>query len=149
MKKLEEWKPKTKLEWLEANIWWPIERVLEKPGEILTEIKWFIQRGKRGWSDCDAWGLDYYLSSWIPDALRSMKKYQRSCPASLGEPDLTEKQWKKAYKKWDEILNQMIKGFEAAKKQDDTPTIKQWKKLEKQREKGMKLFVKWYHALWW
>ncbi len=144
-----EWKPKNKLEWLEENIWWPIERVLEKPGEILREIKWFIQRGKRGWADSDAWSLNCYLSDWIPDALRCIKKHQGGCPSSLANIKSTDKQWKKAQKKWDIILNQIIKGFEASKKQDDIVTHKKWEKLEKKRLKGMKLFVKWYHALWW
>jgi len=39
-----------------------------KKGEIMRifkEIKWFWQRGKRGWADCDVWGFQDYLTDII------------------------------------------------------------------------------------
>lgn len=30
------------------------------------------QRGRRGWADSDCWSLDWYLSSWMGDALHHL-----------------------------------------------------------------------------
>jgi len=136
---------------LENYILWPAERVWDGITDSFREIKWFIQRGKRGYADSDLWSLDYYLSGWLPDALRELKKIQNGYPASLTR------------KEWDKILDEMIEGFEIANGQDDIycieangkpilahgGNINKYKKLEKKRIKKMELFVKWYRNLWW
>lgn len=56
---------------------------------IYNKIKWFIQRGKRGWSDCDVWNTDMYLSRIISEMVRELKK-------SNGIPcGSTRKKWNK------------------------------------------------------
>lgn len=35
----------------------------------LKELKWFIQRGRRGWADCDTWSLDNYLAKVISESI--------------------------------------------------------------------------------
>jgi len=34
---------------------------------LLRKIKWFIQRGKRGWADCDAWDFNTYVAGIIKE----------------------------------------------------------------------------------
>ena len=125
------------IDWLEENIWWKIERIWEWPREQFSELKWFFQRGKRGWSDSDLWSLDGYLSSWLPAALKQLKEYKHSYPCNLTE------------KKWDKILDQMIEAF----KIDDKIGLmeykeKEYKKLDKIRRKGLELFIEHYSDLW-
>lgn len=39
----------------------------------MKEIKWFIQRGKRGYADCDWWNLDSYMSKVMADAILTLR----------------------------------------------------------------------------
>jgi predicted transcriptional regulator len=43
--------------------------------EIPGYIKRFIQRGQRGWADCDTWGFDYYLGKIISEGIEHLLKY--------------------------------------------------------------------------
>ncbi len=129
-------------DWFKENIKWPLERMWEWPGDRLREFKWFIQRGRRGYADSDLWSLDYYLSDWMPKALRQLKKHHTGYPG-----------WKEANTdaKWKAILEKMAIGFEASSKQKDAlllPTSKRYKKFQKQIDEGFDLFAKWYGSLW-
>jgi len=120
---------------------YPIEAIKD----LFWQTKYFIQRGLYGYADEDWWGLDDYLSTWLPNALRQYGKRGMSYPGT-GEANTPEK--------WKAILEKMARGFEAQKKQDDitwnkTKNFKtQYKKLQKEFEEGMKLFTKWYGHLW-
>lgn len=91
------------------------------PRQTYSGIKWFIQRGRRGWSDRDVWSLDHYLTSWLPAALRKLKADKHGVPSAMfrdedglaedGNP--TEEAFAKAKARWDSTIDSMIKGFEA------------------------------------
>jgi hypothetical protein len=84
--------------------------VLDIPYQ-LRRIKWFFQRGRRGWAHNDTWDLDSYLCSWMPDALRHLAEGVHGCPA-----ELYDKEDDDACHRWREILIQMADGFEAARR---------------------------------
>uniref|UniRef100_A0A6M3L9K3 Uncharacterized protein n=1 Tax=viral metagenome TaxID=1070528 RepID=A0A6M3L9K3_9ZZZZ len=69
---------------------------------MIKRIKWFFQRGKRGWADCDWWGMDYYLVSIILPMLKELKTNQHGHPCEVTEEE------------WNNILSEIIEGFEAA-----------------------------------
>ncbi len=69
--------------------------------DIYTEIKYFIQRGKRGWSDRDAWGWCTYHTKTVIAVLKYLQENRHGYPHGL-----TSKQW-------DKVLNTMIIGFQA------------------------------------
>ena len=110
----------------------------------IREIKWFIQRGLYGWADSDSWGLDWYLSTWLPSALRKYK-------TGSGFPGYGTAN---TYKKWGNILEKMAKGFEAHLKVDDIEFTnskhfqKEIKKLQKIEKEGLQLFVEYFGYLW-
>lgn len=52
---------------------------------FFLEIKWFIQRGKRGWADCDVWAIDSYLNRVIPAMLENLANCKHGAPPGLGE----------------------------------------------------------------
>ena len=126
---------------------------------LIKEIKWFFQRGKRGWADCDIWSFDYYLSGIIINGLKQLKKDSYGCPSEFYDKTRTNDEcWK-----WKEILEEMIQGFEAAKTLNDcffTKVVKkdgrlvkkidieQEKQLTKKFERGISLFGKYYLGLW-
>lgn len=47
---------------------------------VFNEIKYFIQRGIRGYSDRDVWGLDNYLNEVLSTALLQLNKDRNGCP---------------------------------------------------------------------
>lgn len=49
------------------------------------DIKAFIQRGKRGYADCDCWNLDEYFFSVMPNALENLADNAHGFPGSMIE----------------------------------------------------------------
>jgi hypothetical protein len=106
---------------------------------MFKQIKYFIQRGKRGYSDRDLWDFSHYLAEMIPKALRQLKKYQVGYPVMLTE------------KEWDIILEKIITGFEAIIAMDDLTIKNYWEKypkLKKTSDEGLELFIKYFGDLW-
>jgi len=147
------------LAWLSPRI----HRLPDLPGDIKLSIISFIQRGKKGWSNRDTWGFDYYLSDVISKGVRYLKENIHGHPANL-----TEGQWidtlnqiietfemttrivgselylikdKKDRKKWQKILDEINKEYDC---QDRCMTDKEIKDYEK----GWKLFKKYFYNLW-
>ena len=121
---------------------WNYRYLLTHPWTIVEEsyyrVKWFIQRGYKGYADCDVWSLDDYLLKWLPSALRELKETKHSYPC-----DLTPEQW-------DEALELMIGGLKAEKKWTDMEwdTEEQREALKSYGELGMTLFKERFHDLW-
>ncbi len=88
-------------------------RIWRFPGNVKAYIRDFIQRGHRGWANSDTWGLSFYLSKVIAESLKYLKKNKMGYPCGIKED------YKKAKKKWDNILDTMIKTFEIARKIDE------------------------------
>lgn len=111
-----------------CSYWW---KYWLSPRSYYNCVKWNIQRASRGWADCDTWSLDSYLSEWLPDALRHLKKHKHGTPCSMYEPgELNTVQpdgctWageagdERASKKWDAAMDKMIEGFEALNRAND------------------------------
>lgn len=109
-----------------------IAHPLELIRECVDNARWFIQRGKRGYADCDVWSLDYYLSGWLPKALREHKNNSQSYPKGLTQ------------KKWQAMLEKMAKGFDEC----DVNSLEKWQKAEIKKQEYRKLFAEWYWDLW-
>lgn len=92
-------------------------RILYKIKRIPKEIKWFFQRGKRGWADCDVWGLEHYLTTVIYETLVHLKQNKNGYPATkdpiTGKVGFDEGRWVN-------ILNDIIEGFYILKQIGDT-----------------------------
>jgi len=56
------------------QLYYKSKGILETIRLFPRKIKWFIQRGKRGWADCDTWGLDFYLADIIENSIQYLKK---------------------------------------------------------------------------
>jgi len=123
---------------------------------MFEEIKYFIQRGRRGYSDRDLWSFDSYLCDIIPPAVRHLKQ-GTGCPSEL---------WDKKAKndechKWDETLEEIAQGFEAAKeianpklrwvekdKWEQEVDVLKYEQLNKKYNRAMDLFKKHFLSLW-
>lgn len=131
---------------IEENIIWPLERLWENITMIPRGIKWFYQRGRRGYSDCDLWGLDCYLDDILAKGLRQLAK--KSCSYPGGVDDIVESV------DWDKRLNEMADGFQARIDYENEGILEDDDKFSKRKEaykkhaKSLKLLQKWYYYLW-
>ena len=119
----------------------------------IKEIKWFFQRGARGYSDCDVWNFHDYHSTICKNALLKLKKIANGYPASLSND-----------KAWKDILEKMIFAFEQAEQISAIDIIVwyperpidnlmqdakyQTKEDYDKMQEGFKLFFEWYWNLW-
>lgn len=79
-------------------------------------VKWFVQRGSRGWADSDVWSVDWYLLKILPPMLRRLKNTKNGIPAGIIEDHDTNGQ---AEARWDKVMDELIEGFELKKLWDD------------------------------
>lgn len=107
---------------------------------MVREIKYFIQRGRRGYSDRDMWCFDNYLATIIPPVVRHYKG-STTCP-----PDLYDKGHKNEYHKWDEVLEEIAQGFEVAKRECNTLESEEEDLIKFRR--AMDLLKKHFFSLW-
>ena len=157
-KTLEEWeaeeaaerktlKGKIKYAW-QDYIYYPIYRAVHRVMDIPDDIQAFWQRGRRGWAGRDAWGIDNYLSSFMPEMLNHMIDDEmggvNSYPGEGTEGAENIKDWHK-------IIKKIAKGFEAGRLMDELGSknyMREYKKLKKVQDEGLALFAKYYNHLW-
>jgi hypothetical protein len=106
-------------------------------------IKYRRQRARRGYSDRDLWDIGEYLSTIVPPMMRHLKDNGSGYPVKIG-----------SRKKWEEILEDIAKGFEAQLKlkvnysKRYNENGKELEELLKTKDKGLKLFIKYLGAFW-
>ena len=115
--------------------------------DLWQDVRWFFQRGSRGWADCDWWMLNDYLIEWLPDALREMAEKNHGCTNELFDHSREgDECWR-----WTEILIKMAEGFEAqGVLLDDFGDLTEVRRdeLEEKWREGSELFIKYFPALW-
>lgn len=112
-------------------------------------IKYFIQRGRRGWANCDCWGLDQYLAKVISESTKHLANNHSAYPS-----DLTDEEWTC-------ILDLMSYYFSLVDTESlwDNVDIKNKKEfcstadieiaqLELARKNGMELLKEHFYNLW-
>ena len=100
------------------NIYYPVWRLCDKIKMFPKEVKWFIQRGSRGWADCDAWAVDWHICKILPPMLKKLRDNLCGHPAQLSD------------KTWRKTLNEMIWLFETAAGVQDHDIVFPSKKKE-------------------
>lgn len=112
--------------------------------ETYEQIKAFIQRGSRGYSDRDVWSLCSYLNEWLPKALKDLQSQKTGYPIGM-----------KCRCEWDKTLQKIIDGMESNRKWmelDFDFKGNAGKKIEmnlrKKSKEGLELFVKYFNNLW-
>ena len=111
---------------------------------IYKKIKWFIQRGRRGWSDYDLLDLNCYVAEMMVSALAEMKK------KTIGFPgDLSKMGTEAGFQEWLKILGKMIDGFDAYLKiQDMSHGEGKFEETRAVYVEGLNLFRKYFNDLW-
>ena len=128
--------------------------------ELPSCAKFFIQRGRRGWSDQDAWSIDYWLVDNLIPMLKRIRYDRTGTPMNFfrkkdgvdkhGNP--TDGAQVLADKRYDEVLDKIIYGLKCAKAlQDldyDYKDKNKTKLLNKRVEKTFTLIGKHLFTLW-
>lgn len=110
-------------------------------------VKWFFQRGVRGWAPIDTWAFDEYLLKIMEGGLAYLRKTQHGYPASLTE------------KEWDRRLGEMIWSFQFLLDEGDIwsqdcrrigvdQADKNKEINEKRAKEGLKIFIEHFADLW-
>lgn len=106
---------------IEKGLWWPTYRFLDKYFNFVQhyrEIKYFFQRGIRGWSDRDTWCFCSYIARVNKEAITHLKTHRSGWPCGMFEftefRNPTPEEDKQAKEKWIGILNDIIFAFQAA-----------------------------------
>ena len=123
----------------------------------LRPIKWFIQRGRRGWADCDTWWLNSYLEKILSEALY-YSAYHRAgsptqiCPSEYGAMDCTEFGDCSCHELWTaELLkasNMFKKLYEDNYESDSYGGEKWWEKQKQDYDEAFNWLRKWWGDLW-
>jgi len=123
-------------------------------------IKYAWQRVFRGWDDTAVWDVNSYLNKLIPQLIKRLKEvghgypmemYEGMTPIDEGGWEYSKEDDKLAVQKWDDILQDIIDGFEAAKEIDEKNLWNkdpEYTELNDKFEKGFNLFRKYYFNLW-
>jgi hypothetical protein len=91
------------------------------------------QREERGFDDTETWALDATIAKFVLPRLKRFKELHICHPSSI------------TMEEWDCIIQQMIDGFEEALLRDEKIVDWDYEKVNT----GLKLFVEYYHDLWW
>lgn len=130
---------------LEKYVLWPLEAYWEKITNIPKEIKWFIQRGKRGYADSDVWDLHYYLTDIIPPAIRQLRD------ETSGYPDnpFHKEGCFPNMRSWKKVLTVMANKLEAGNQVANSDYTKRQRiQAEKDFKEGFQLLEKYFFNLW-
>ena len=128
--------------------------------ELPSCAKFFIQRGRRGWSDQDAWSIDYWLVDNLIPMLKRIRYDRTGTPMNFfrkkdgvdkhGNP--TDGAQVLADKRYDEVLDKIIYGLKCAKALQeldyDYKDKNKTKLLNKRVEKTFTLIGKHLFTLW-
>lgn len=104
---------------------------------LRRDVKFLWQRITRGFDDSETWSLDYSLAKII---LPRLKRFRELDPCFI-PTDMT-------HDEWNAILDKIIYAFEYAA--SDTRWEIGFGNEESARvDEGLKLFAKYYFAMWW
>jgi len=143
-------------------------RVLKPIRHLPLSIRCFIQRGRRGWSDRDMWGMAGYLARLNVEMLAELRRIAHGSPAGLSTGDLEglvdpeglgkiEAQIAEidaqigyhgplddSYERWMAMLAYFEEGWRAFQTFDETWDDDDWKKFRDM----MPLYANWFGGLW-
>jgi hypothetical protein len=114
--------------------------------DVKNEIMWCFQRIFRGYDDRWHWSIADELTPILIDCLNFYKKSKDGYPCDF-----------KTREEWNNIIETMIEGFKAGrdleyiyykKFKSDDELVEEYNRLRKIKDKGKKLFAKYYDNLW-
>lgn len=127
--------------WIKIHHWRDSHRL--RVSMKYNDIKWFIQRGKKGYSDYDLWSFDSYLSNVISKALIELRDLSHGHPADLCDDCMQPGEGHECsgFDNWQKILTEISEGF-----LEDKFNYEGFN--QEKFDRAMALFVKHFHSMW-
>ena len=128
--------------------------------EFPSKVKWFYQRGSRGWSDRSAWSIDTWLVDNLIPMLERLERNKHGTPLSMfrkkdgvdKDGNSTDEANILAEQRWNNVLNEIIYGLKCAKKIEDLDYDYEdkelTKRLTKSSQRSFELIGKHLFSLW-
>ena len=126
--------------------------------EFPSEVKWFYQRGSRGWSDRSVWSIDSWLVDNLIPMLERLKNNKHGTPSSMFRKKdgvskngiSTDEADRLAEQRWENVLSEIIYGLKCAKtiQNYDYEDKEDVKKLTKSSQRSFELIGKHLFSLW-
>ena len=108
------------------------------PKEWYRKTKYFIQRGRRGYSNQDLWGAYYHIGNTVIAFAEFQKKHGAGYPMGL-----------KSMKEWNKILDEIVWYMHEVMENTDTPIeVLSSKKYQDRCKKANALFAKYWQNMW-
>jgi hypothetical protein len=99
------------------SCYYEIGRKKDIPEDTYYNIKYFIQRGKKGYSCRDVWGFYEYLTDVIVGGLKELQGMVHGYPSGITNSQAIDTDGEsKGTKEWKKIIGKIIWTFEAIKK---------------------------------
>lgn len=127
--------------------------------KTINHLKWFFNRGKNGYAECDFWDFNDYLTDIIIAGIDYLKNNSHGCPNEFYD----ETNVNNECEKWTIILDEILEGFKAGKRIMDNDCMSWVKRdecykrvfnedeaklLAKKFDRGMELFSEYFMNLW-
>jgi hypothetical protein len=124
------------------------------------QVRWAWERIWKYWDSRVIWSIDWYLSDMIPVWIKELKKVRYGYPMTMFEGmtptdtntwSYSDEDEKLASKKWDDILDKIILGFESYHRIHNESLWEnhpEYKELNENFEIGFDLFRKYFEDLW-
>lgn len=129
-----EWRKKHPFRaWFKKCVHWPFLRFVRRIENIPREVCWFIQRGLRGWADCDTWSIDWYLNRIMPEMLERLAERKIGAPFGIGQP------------RWKNMLLRQAKNYRVMHRHLEDFRFKEATRILKEINRFMD---KYYFSLW-
>jgi len=108
------------------------------PGHVWREIKWFCQRGWRGYSDRDCWSIDGYLLKILPPMVAGLRDRGIGYPCDM-----------ESREEWEKLLSIILMGLEANQRICDLDYDEgTYEALQLMSDRGLFLLAKHFNSLW-
>ena len=96
------------------------------PATYWRAIKYFCQRGWRGYAECDHWSADAYMEHVMLGLLRDVQEYKNGYPCgphTQHVPFEESAEEDPGLKWWDGVMAEIITGLEASQELSDEDTV--------------------------
>ena len=126
--------------------WYYLTHPWEWVEDLLHNLRWAWQRVYRGWDDRVVWSIDGHLATMMPIWLQRLKETNHGVPCLF----TNDNDYAEGERLWNEKLDAMISGFEAARKivYTEFDSAIEEERLENEFARGMDVFTKYFFYLW-